>query len=209
VSDPGPSGPSCLTLVFVCSCCVDEVAAQHHNADCIIHYGRSCLSLPSKMPALYVYGQLPLTVEDCVTKFQLLFPNSESNIVVMYDTVYHYAAGRYCFNYIFNTFFFYDMFLFYPRKQSLVRGMLESVGWPVWLVVLWSDLLEYIMLQVCRANVFHISNMQLALNLSHENYKKCKHTRHIFELFDQRITALFHLEHSHIMSVHVQLFDVS
>ena len=105
--------------------------------------------------------------------------------------------------------FFNDMFLFYPRKQSLVRGMLESVGWPVWLVVLWSDLLEYIMLQVCRANVFHISNMQLALNLSHENYKKCKHTRHIFELFDQRITALFHLEHSHIMSVHVQLFDVS
>lgn len=25
------------------SCCVDEVAAQHLRADCIVHYGRSCL----------------------------------------------------------------------------------------------------------------------------------------------------------------------
>lgn len=26
------------------SCCVDEVAAEHVNADLIVHYGRSCLS---------------------------------------------------------------------------------------------------------------------------------------------------------------------
>lgn len=26
------------------SCCVDEVAADHAAADCIIHYGRACLS---------------------------------------------------------------------------------------------------------------------------------------------------------------------
>lgn len=26
------------------SCCVDEVAAQHADADAIIHFGRSCLS---------------------------------------------------------------------------------------------------------------------------------------------------------------------
>jgi diphthamide biosynthesis protein 2 len=25
------------------SCCVDEVAAQHLLADCIVHYGRTCL----------------------------------------------------------------------------------------------------------------------------------------------------------------------
>ena len=25
------------------SCCVDEVAAQHLQADCIVHFGRSCL----------------------------------------------------------------------------------------------------------------------------------------------------------------------
>lgn len=26
------------------SCCVDEVAASHANADCVIHYGHTCLS---------------------------------------------------------------------------------------------------------------------------------------------------------------------
>lgn len=26
------------------SCCVDEVAAAHVNADCVIHYGRACMS---------------------------------------------------------------------------------------------------------------------------------------------------------------------
>jgi diphthamide biosynthesis protein 2 len=26
------------------SCCVDEVAAEHADADCIVHYGRACLS---------------------------------------------------------------------------------------------------------------------------------------------------------------------
>lgn len=26
------------------SCCVDEIAAEHADADCIIHYGRACLS---------------------------------------------------------------------------------------------------------------------------------------------------------------------
>jgi diphthamide biosynthesis enzyme Dph1/Dph2-like protein len=27
-----------------CSCCVDEVAAEHINADVVIHYGRACIS---------------------------------------------------------------------------------------------------------------------------------------------------------------------
>ena len=26
------------------SCCVDEVGASHINADCVIHYGHTCLS---------------------------------------------------------------------------------------------------------------------------------------------------------------------
>ena len=33
---------SCLFDII--SCCVDEIAAQHVNADFIVHYGRSCLS---------------------------------------------------------------------------------------------------------------------------------------------------------------------
>lgn len=32
-------------MVYVCSCCVDEVAADHVSADAIIHYGTACLTV--------------------------------------------------------------------------------------------------------------------------------------------------------------------
>jgi len=34
----------CLTGHFLGSCCVDEVAAQHVDADAVVHYGRACMS---------------------------------------------------------------------------------------------------------------------------------------------------------------------
>ena len=80
------------------SCCVDEVAARHYNADSIIHYGRSCLSRPPSMPVLFVFGQHPLDLADCVEQFTVLFPNKDSNVIVMYDTVYAYACGKYIYS---------------------------------------------------------------------------------------------------------------
>ncbi|KAF8517621.1 diphthamide biosynthesis protein [Gautieria morchelliformis] len=53
------------------SCCVDEVAAQHIEADVIVHYGYSCLSRPSRMPVLYVFSKAPLDVDhaaECLLK---------------------------------------------------------------------------------------------------------------------------------------------
>ncbi|KAG9289206.1 hypothetical protein G9A89_022515 [Geosiphon pyriformis] len=38
------------------SCCVDEVAAQHVDADFIVHYGGACLSPTSRLPVLYIFG---------------------------------------------------------------------------------------------------------------------------------------------------------
>lgn len=76
------------------SCCVDEVTAQHYNADAIIHYGRSCLSQPAKMPVLFVYGRLTLDVDDCVLQFSILFPDPSVNVVIVYDTVYTYACDE-------------------------------------------------------------------------------------------------------------------
>jgi len=34
----------CLTGNSLGSCCVDEVAAQHVDADAVVHYGRACMS---------------------------------------------------------------------------------------------------------------------------------------------------------------------
>ncbi|WAR24696.1 DPH2-like protein [Mya arenaria] len=76
------------------SCCVDEVAAQHFNADCLVHYGRSCLSQPSTMPVMFVYGRLPLDVNNCVNEFRLLYPETGARVIVMYETVYQYACDE-------------------------------------------------------------------------------------------------------------------
>ena len=39
------------------SCCVDEVAALHADADCVVHYGCSCLSPVSRLPTRLVFAR--------------------------------------------------------------------------------------------------------------------------------------------------------
>ncbi|TFK67322.1 diphthamide biosynthesis protein [Pluteus cervinus] len=48
------------------SCCVDEVAAQHVDAELIIHYGHACMSQHSRLPVLYVFGRKNIDVETVV-----------------------------------------------------------------------------------------------------------------------------------------------
>ncbi|CAG8446404.1 5867_t:CDS:10 [Diversispora eburnea] len=61
------------------SCCVDEVAAQHVNAECIIHYGRSCL-------------RQPIDLKHCLEVFDNFFGNDDNSqkkiIIILYDVVY-------------------------------------------------------------------------------------------------------------------------
>ncbi|KAI7900874.1 diphthamide biosynthesis protein 2 [Cokeromyces recurvatus] len=73
------------------SCCVDEVAAEHVNADLIVHYGRSCLSPTSRLPVLYVFGQQPLDIQHIQTEFEGLFPDRSQSIIMMCDVEYSYA----------------------------------------------------------------------------------------------------------------------
>ena len=82
-----------LCLSFA-SCCVDEVAAEHFSADCIIHFGHACLSPTNRLPVLYVFGQSEIDIEDCVKKFSSLY-SSEDNVVLMYDTGYSYVIGNF------------------------------------------------------------------------------------------------------------------
>ncbi|CAK7224781.1 Diphthamide biosynthesis protein 2 [Sporothrix curviconia] len=51
------------------ACCVDEVAAEHADADVVVHYGRSCLSPTSRLPVIYVFTQHALDVDDVVQSF--------------------------------------------------------------------------------------------------------------------------------------------
>jgi diphthamide biosynthesis protein 2 len=71
------------------SCCVDEVAAQHLQADCIVHFGEACLSPTSLLPVVYVFGNQPFTPTDCLDAF--LSIHSGVDVVLLFECGYHYA----------------------------------------------------------------------------------------------------------------------
>ena len=43
-------------------CCVDEVAAEHLNADSVIHFGHTCLTPPQRLPVLYIFTRRDIDV---------------------------------------------------------------------------------------------------------------------------------------------------
>ncbi|MED6260142.1 Diphthamide biosynthesis protein 2 [Ataeniobius toweri] len=77
------------------SCCVDEVAAEHVGADCIVHYGSACLSPSKRLPVMYVFEKSPLDVEMCAASFRELYPDTQTNILLLYDVNYDHAIGNF------------------------------------------------------------------------------------------------------------------
>ncbi|TDH68432.1 hypothetical protein CCR75_007666 [Bremia lactucae] len=77
------------------SCCVDEVAAQHLLADCIVHYGRSCLSATTKIPVIYVFGNASIDIDDCVQKLceEIGGVDATKTLVLLYEPRYHHASS--------------------------------------------------------------------------------------------------------------------
>ncbi|KAI0723639.1 putative diphthamide synthesis protein-domain-containing protein [Fomitopsis betulina] len=66
------------------SCCVDEVAAQHVDADAVVHYGHACMSQTSRLPAIYVFGKKHVDPADCVEKFlQASGPDTLRNTIIL------------------------------------------------------------------------------------------------------------------------------
>ncbi|KAL6707763.1 Diphthamide biosynthesis protein 2 [Coniothyrium glycines] len=70
------------------ACCVDEVAAEHIDADVVVHYGRACLSPPSRMPVIYVFTERPLELDIVVKTFQQTYPSHDAKIILMADIPY-------------------------------------------------------------------------------------------------------------------------
>jgi diphthamide biosynthesis protein 2 len=67
------------------ACCVDEVAAEHVDADVVVHYGRSCLSPPSRLPVIYVFTARPLELDPLVATFKETYPDKDAKVVLMAD----------------------------------------------------------------------------------------------------------------------------
>jgi diphthamide biosynthesis protein 2 len=99
VDDPSPAAPPRLYILADTSygtCCVDEVAAEHVNADVVVHYGRSCLSPTARLPVIYVFTHKPLPLDPLVRAFQETYTDISSKIIVAADVTYSDHVSEVC-----------------------------------------------------------------------------------------------------------------
>ena len=78
------------------ACCVDEVAAEHVDAQVVVHYGRSCLSPTARLPVIYVFTRYPLDHDAVVADAEATFPEKDTRIVVMADVTYQDHVPAIC-----------------------------------------------------------------------------------------------------------------
>lgn len=78
------------------TCCVDEVAAEHVDADVVVHYGRSCLSPSARLPVIYVFTHKTLSIESVVRAFKSTYPDPTSKVIVAADVTFsHHVPAVY------------------------------------------------------------------------------------------------------------------
>jgi diphthamide biosynthesis protein 2 len=74
---------------------VDEVAAQHVNADGIIHFGHACLTpTDDHLHKLYVFEKLPVDCQHLVSCFRRVFECRDAKILLLYEVCYQHAVGE-------------------------------------------------------------------------------------------------------------------
>ncbi|VDD93967.1 unnamed protein product [Enterobius vermicularis] len=77
------------------SCCVDEIAAEHADVDCIIHYGDACLSEYSgRYPIQYVFGNISFSIEAFKIAFTQNCPKISDTCLLLYDVAYANYSGK-------------------------------------------------------------------------------------------------------------------
>ena len=70
------------------ACCVDEVAAEHVNADVVVHYGRACLSPTAKLPVIHIFTHQSLAIDPLLEHFKSVYSNHDQSIILMSDVTY-------------------------------------------------------------------------------------------------------------------------
>ncbi|KAE8145881.1 hypothetical protein BDV25DRAFT_133393 [Aspergillus avenaceus] len=70
------------------TCCVDEVAAEHVDADVVVHYGRSCLSPTSRLPVIYVFTHKALPIDPVLRAFKETYPDPTTKVIIAADVTY-------------------------------------------------------------------------------------------------------------------------
>ncbi|KAL8656859.1 MAG: hypothetical protein Q9226_002508 [Calogaya cf. arnoldii] len=70
------------------ACCVDEIAAEHVDADVVVHYGRACLSPTARLPVIHVFTRQSLAVDRVIESFKSTYPDHNQAIILMADVTF-------------------------------------------------------------------------------------------------------------------------
>ncbi|WPG98254.1 Diphthamide biosynthesis protein 2 [Acrodontium crateriforme] len=76
------------------ACCVDEVAAEHTDAEVVVHYGRSCLSPTARLPVIYIYTSNPINVQAVLASLKDLYTDKNEHVCIMGDIPYTHAIPQ-------------------------------------------------------------------------------------------------------------------
>ncbi|TKA21707.1 hypothetical protein B0A50_08789 [Salinomyces thailandicus] len=72
------------------ACCVDEIAAEHVEAEVVVHYGRACLSPTARLPVIYVFTTKPMDMDTAIASFKQTYPDKGEKVCLMADIPYHH-----------------------------------------------------------------------------------------------------------------------
>ncbi|XP_063987058.1 2-(3-amino-3-carboxypropyl)histidine synthase subunit 2 [Diachasmimorpha longicaudata] len=67
------------------SCCIDEVAANHVNADGIVHFGHACLNPTTRLPVFHILPKRDVNISVLISEFENIFPDADEKILLFYD----------------------------------------------------------------------------------------------------------------------------
>uniref|UniRef100_A0A182MNH2 2-(3-amino-3-carboxypropyl)histidine synthase subunit 2 n=1 Tax=Anopheles culicifacies TaxID=139723 RepID=A0A182MNH2_9DIPT len=70
------------------SCCVDEIAVSHANAEGVVHFGHACLSRVARIPVLYVFFQFTLEKEHFLASLSQEFVPVDIQVTCFYEVCY-------------------------------------------------------------------------------------------------------------------------
>ncbi|KAI9682133.1 MAG: Diphthamide biosynthesis protein 2 [Caeruleum heppii] len=136
------------------SCCVDEIAAEHADAEVVVHYGRSCLSPTARLPIIYVFTSQPLPISNVIQCFKDTYLDRDASIVLTADVTYashistvhsRLVAERY--THLYSTSIVHDPTADLPNRKILRNSAAEVVD-------------------LQNAHVFHISEPPQSLLLT-------------------------------------------
>ncbi|TGJ88298.1 hypothetical protein E0Z10_g470 [Xylaria hypoxylon] len=78
------------------ACCVDEIAAEHADADAVVHYGRACLSPTARLPVLHIFTRQALDYDAIAESFGQEFNGKETKAIIMADVMFQEHVAPIC-----------------------------------------------------------------------------------------------------------------